>query len=883
MPTSSSRPARRAIRALLRSAVAASGVAVLVAGILAAPAVAEAGELTPPVGTAVSDNSATSLNDTWGRHLAFEQPNQPVTHQELYTLNAAADGSVRFVDDDLGMCLQVIGPGSFWNAGEIHPVTCQQNAADQAFYFVPQNHTPHSVAKMSTGDQYFYVVSAATQQCVWSPADGFNHTTEFFSTALQMRPCSEYDAGEEFRVYNEQPNPDGIYNQWQNILNLAAVYASNRCGADYTSCEVSSPDGTHPGAWYRPNDDAVAAMGSLSTASFGCGTGTTINGVYYSPTVTNGSRDPQTKSVGSQLTLTNTTQVAETLGYEGSFEVGGGLKDVWAVKLTNTFVYNHEAVRGSSTAQSTTDTLTSTVRPGDTLMAAWSGSVYNIRGTWKFGEDIAVLDPDHHSLAWTMPATSSFPVTVANQAVAHLTTVTSQYPKNCDAGAASTIHPGSTPTIAPANSDCSGTVVTPQTAGAGTTLKACPGDWDVPVGKGSSTPKFVYQWYVVGADGTSRFNIAGATGQTFTVQRSTYSAKTPNLGVAVYDQGNADRLESRPAVISPVKVTVAPNQVGASAQVAANFVGVIDDAQVGAPYSANVLSADGSGVTVSSAAPLPSGLSVSADGLITGTPTQAGDYVLDLTGTPLNGGQEQHESLELVAYNPPATFEPSTDMTGVVGAPLSAALVPQVPPGMNLSLSDGTLPTGVAVDPTTGVLSGTPTVTGTYQFTLEDATSPNTHGVFTLTIADAPASLSNNGVAQAHVDVAYSASVASPGTGSLLGLSDTSNPLPDGLQLNSLTGVISGVPTKPDDASLTIVDLNDPASSTTINLAVVAGASSAPATAAPATTSPTTTTAENTSKLAATGFDAAPLGLLAALLLGLGIVTTVRYRRRRQH
>jgi Putative Ig domain/HYDIN/CFA65/VesB-like, Ig-like domain/Cep192 domain 4 len=101
---------------------------------------------------------------------------------------------------------------------------------------------------------------------------------------------------------------------------------------------------------------------------------------------------------------------------------------------------------------------------------------------------------------------------------------------------------------------------------------------------------------------------------------------------------------------------------------------------------------------------------------------------------------------------------------------------------------------------TTGVLSGTPTVSGSFTFTVQvkDSSSPPNQATITfiITINPAPVILTTslpNGV----VGMAYSATLVSTGGTSSPTWAIISGALPTGLTLNSGTGVISGIPTAP--------------------------------------------------------------------------------------
>jgi large repetitive protein len=111
------------------------------------------------------------------------------------------------------------------------------------------------------------------------------------------------------------------------------------------------------------------------------------------------------------------------------------------------------------------------------------------------------------------------------------------------------------------------------------------------------------------------------------------------------------------------------------------------------------------------------------------------------------------------------------------------------------SVSAGSLPPGLSLNPGTGVLSGNPTAGGSYPFTVkvtDTAGGTATKGA-TVVIAAVP-SLSNPPPPAAQAAVAYSdALTVAGGTGPFTWAVSSSN-LPPGLSLSASTGVISGTP-----------------------------------------------------------------------------------------
>jgi predicted outer membrane repeat protein len=122
------------------------------------------------------------------------------------------------------------------------------------------------------------------------------------------------------------------------------------------------------------------------------------------------------------------------------------------------------------------------------------------------------------------------------------------------------------------------------------------------------------------------------------------------------------------------------------------------------------------------------------------------------------------------------------------------------------SLSSGSLPAGLALNPSTGALTGTPTAGGTFNFTVnvvDNGTASAASKAYSLTvsapvIAVAPATLPNG-----TVGVGYSQSFTPSGGTSPYSFSLTAGTLPPGLTLVS-GGTLSGTPTTAATYNFTI-------------------------------------------------------------------------------
>jgi hypothetical protein len=153
---------------------------------------------------------------------------------------------------------------------------------------------------------------------------------------------------------------------------------------------------------------------------------------------------------------------------------------------------------------------------------------------------------------------------------------------------------------------------------------------------------------------------------------------------------------------------------------------------VGAPFSYTITAANGP--TSFSAAGLPAGLSLNAStGLISGTPTTP-----QVARVPISASNSFGGSLPLdliLTIGDFSEITSATTLTGPAGNAFSYALTASNNP-VNYDLTG--LPSGLSVNSTTGVVSGTPTTTGTYTLTAsaDNALGTGPPATITLTVTD---------------------------------------------------------------------------------------------------------------------------------------------------
>jgi Putative Ig domain len=261
------------------------------------------------------------------------------------------------------------------------------------------------------------------------------------------------------------------------------------------------------------------------------------------------------------------------------------------------------------------------------------------------------------------------------------------------------------------------------------------------------------------------------------------------------------------------------------------------DAEAGKPYSLQIKGRAGctpdSVVYSLPNGSLPPGLSMSTStALISGVPTQPGKYQFWIAVTDIPAWQggvvwcsDNETSAREFVLNVVAGLQiaqrQSTLTPGQVTVPYSLQLT-ATGGTPTWSVSSGTLPAGLTLNSSSGLLSGTPTTQGDYTFKITATSGSSSDAqTYQLTVVEA-LKATNPAAARGEVGVPFQ--LALQATGGRTPYKWSATGLPAGLTLDAATGTISGTPTAPSSApvKVTVTDALGLTSPADVNLSVAA-------------------------------------------------------------
>jgi uncharacterized repeat protein (TIGR03803 family) len=230
---------------------------------------------------------------------------------------------------------------------------------------------------------------------------------------------------------------------------------------------------------------------------------------------------------------------------------------------------------------------------------------------------------------------------------------------------------------------------------------------------------------------------------------------------------------------------------------------------------------------------LPPGLTLASSGTITGTPSTSGTYNFSVKVVDSSSPQQSASgsfSIFIAGLLSIATTSPLPSAT--VGTVYSETFsVSGGTPPYDWGLTAGLLPPGLTLA-NSGILSGTPTSSGSYNFSIQviDSGAPQqtASGAFSISVAGGALTITTTSLPSTTVGMAYSSTLAASGGISPYSWALASGNLPPGLTLAS-NGTISGTPTASGQYSFTakVTDSSSPAQSASspFSISVTSGSS----------------------------------------------------------
>jgi uncharacterized protein YhjY with autotransporter beta-barrel domain len=231
----------------------------------------------------------------------------------------------------------------------------------------------------------------------------------------------------------------------------------------------------------------------------------------------------------------------------------------------------------------------------------------------------------------------------------------------------------------------------------------------------------------------------------------------------------------------------------------------------GVAYSQTVSATGGTGgpytFSVSSGS-LPTGLSIDASSaVITGTPSAQGQFIFTIQAIDSSGNAGSRSYAVNIGASGALTVTPPSLPNGTQGTAYSQTVSASGGNGSyTFAVSTGTLPTGLTLNGSTGVISGTPTIGGSYSFTImaTDTAGNNGSQAYTVNIGTSSLTVNPLSLPAGTQNVAYSQTVSATGGTGPYTFTISAGALPTGLSLNGSTGVISGTPTGSGSSSFTV-------------------------------------------------------------------------------
>ena len=211
---------------------------------------------------------------------------------------------------------------------------------------------------------------------------------------------------------------------------------------------------------------------------------------------------------------------------------------------------------------------------------------------------------------------------------------------------------------------------------------------------------------------------------------------------------------------------------------------------------------------------LPTGLSLSSAGAISGTPATAGIFNFTVKAENIVGNNTKALSITITAPEAPPVITTTSLPGGLIGTAYSEQLAATGTTPITWTLASGSLPTGLTLYGS-GIISGTPTANGTFTFGVQAINSAGSNtkelSIAVTTTAVAP-TITTTSLPDGKTGTTYSTQLEATGSAPIA-WSLENGTLPTGLTLYG-NGTVSGMPTVAGTFSFTVKATNSAGNAT---------------------------------------------------------------------
>ncbi len=201
---------------------------------------------------------------------------------------------------------------------------------------------------------------------------------------------------------------------------------------------------------------------------------------------------------------------------------------------------------------------------------------------------------------------------------------------------------------------------------------------------------------------------------------------------------------------------------------------------------------------------LPTGLSLNtSSGEISGSPSTVGSYSFTVRATNSAGFDDQAFSGSVTGVAPTITTTSLSPIYRAFAVSQTLAVTGTQP--ATFALQSGSLPAGLSLNTSTGVISGTPTTVASYSFTIRATNSYGTDDqAFTGSVLQSTPAIVQTVLNAMSPGTSFSQTLTLTTGGPTITWSIQSGALPTGLSLNTSTGTITGTPATEGSYTVTI-------------------------------------------------------------------------------